>query len=107
MKGCVETAAEILKALAQPTRLRILEALKDRELCVCEIVPLVSGEQSNISRHIALLEKYGLVSTRREGVRVLVKASPLAYAIVEKAFEVLKKLVGEQKKRLEEIEGRL
>jgi ArsR family transcriptional regulator len=102
-----ELLADFLKVIAQPTRLKILEVLRGRELCVCEIVPLVDGEQSNISKHISLLEKYGLVSTRREGVRVLVKANPLVYEVLEKASQVLRNLLQEQKKRLDEAERRL
>jgi len=41
--------AEILKALAQPTRLKILEFLRHGERCICEIIPAVNGEQSNVS----------------------------------------------------------
>jgi len=96
-----------LKVLAQPTRLKILEVLRKRELCVCEIVPLVNGEQSNISKHISVLEKYGLVFTRREGIRVFVRANPLVYEILEKASQALKSLLEVQKKRLEEIERRV
>ncbi len=50
----LELKADILKALAQPTRLKILELLRDGEKCICEIVPAINGEQSNISRHISL-----------------------------------------------------
>jgi len=107
MNGYFEFLADFLKVIAQPTRLKILEALRDRELCVCEIVPLVNGEQSNISKHISLLEKYGLVFTRREGVRVLVRANPLVYEILEKVSQALKSLLEDQKKGLEEIERRL
>jgi len=107
MNNYLELLAEFLKILAQPTRLKILQALRERELCVCEIVPLINGEQSNISKHISLFEKYGLVSTRREGVRVLVRANPLVYEILEKVSQALKNLLEDQKKRLEEIERRL
>ena len=53
----LELKAEILKALAQPTRLKILELLRDGEKCICGSVPAINGEQSNISRHISLMQK--------------------------------------------------
>ncbi len=66
----LEKKAEILKALGQPTRLRIMEYLRDGERCVCEIFPAIGGQQSNISRHLAVLKQAGLVSDRREGVSI-------------------------------------
>lgn len=65
--------SEVLKALAQPTRLKILEMLRDGERCICEIVPAIDGEQSNISRHISVMQKSHLITTRKDGVKVMVK----------------------------------
>ena len=62
--------ADLLKALGQPTRLRILELLFDGERCVCEIFPAVGGEQSNISKHLAFLRSQGIVFSERRGMRV-------------------------------------
>ena len=53
----LELKAEVLKVLAQPTRLKILELLRNGERCICEIVPAINGEQSNISEHISLMQK--------------------------------------------------
>ena len=79
----LELKAEILKALAQPTRLKILELLRNGERCICEIVPAINGEQSNISRHISLMQKSNLVTTRKDGVKVMVKVKD------SKVFEIL------------------
>jgi DNA-binding transcriptional ArsR family regulator len=62
--------ADLLKALGQPTRLKILELLVDGERCVCEIFPAVGGEQSNISKHLAFLRSQGIVFAERRGMRV-------------------------------------
>lgn len=62
--------ADLLKALGQPTRLKILELLFDGERCVCEIFPAVGGEQSNISKHLAFLRSQGIVIADRRGMRV-------------------------------------
>ena len=66
----LEKKAEILKALGQPTRLRIIEYLRRGERCVCEIFPAIGGEQSNISRHLGVLKRAGILSDRREGVSI-------------------------------------
>jgi DNA-binding transcriptional ArsR family regulator len=87
----LELKAEVLKALAQPTRLKILECLRGGERCICEIIPAVGGEQSNISRHISLMQKSRLVTTRKEGVKVMVKVTdPRIFAILDQVGVILK-----------------
>jgi len=89
--------AEILKALAQPTRLKILECLRQGERCICEIIPAVQGEQSNISRHISLMQKSHLVSTRKEGVKVMVRVrDPKIFDILDRVSAILKAQMNEQ-----------
>ncbi len=92
----LELKAEILKALAQPTRLKILELLRNGERCICEIVPAINGEQSNISRHISLMQKSHLVTTRKDGVKVMVKVSdPKIFEILDSVSLLLKKQIQE------------
>ena len=89
--------SDILKALAQPTRLRILELLREGEKCICEIIPAINGEQSNISRHISLMQKSHLVSTRKDGVKVMVKVrDPRIFEILDQVNLVLKTQMQEQ-----------
>lgn len=93
----LELKAEVLKALAQPTRLKILEFLREGERCICEIIPAVGGEQSNISRHISLMQKSQLVATRKEGVKVMVKVmDPRVYAILDQVGAFLRTRMKEQ-----------
>jgi ArsR family transcriptional regulator len=93
----LELKAEILKALAQPTRLKILELLRNGEKCICEIVPAINGEQSNISRHISLMQKSHLVTTRKDGVKVMVKVKdPKVFEILDKVSVILKSQMKEQ-----------
>lgn len=99
-----EMKADILKVLAQPTRLKILECLRDGEKCICEIVPTINGEQSNISRHISLMQKSHLVTTRRDGVRVMVNVKdPKIFEILDKVNAILKNQMKEQEKLLAQI----
>jgi ArsR family transcriptional regulator len=100
----IQMKAEILKTLAQPTRLKILETLRNGEKCICEIVPAINGEQSNVSRHISLMEKAHLVITRKEGVRVMVKVkNPEIFEILDMVRDILKKQMKEHEKLLARI----
>ncbi len=62
--------ADILKAMAQPTRLKIIEFLRDGERCVCEIFPAIGEEQSNTSRHLNLMQAAGVLSRRKDGLKI-------------------------------------
>ena len=64
----MKETAQIFKALADETRLRILALLIEGELCVCEIMAALELPQSTISRHLAYLRNSGWVSDRRQGV---------------------------------------
>jgi ArsR family transcriptional regulator len=100
----LELKAEILKALAQPTRMKILECLRDGEKCICEIVPAINGEQSNISRHISLMQKSNLVTTRKDGVKVMVKVKdPKVFEILDSIALLLKKQILETGKLVQEL----
>jgi ArsR family transcriptional regulator len=93
----IQLKAEVLKALAQPTRLKILEMLRNGERCICEIVPAINGEQSNISRHISTMQKSHLISTRKDGVKVMVKVrDPRIFEILDKVGLFLKTQMQEQ-----------
>jgi len=100
----LELKAEILKALAQPTRLKILELLREGERCICEIVPAINGEQSNISKHISLMQKSHLVTTRKDGVRVMVKVKdPKIFEILDSVSLMLKKQIQETGRLIQEF----
>jgi len=100
----IQLKSEVLKALAQPTRLKILECLRGGEKCICEIVPELNGEQSNISRHISVMQKSHLITTRKDGVRVMVKVKgPEIFEILDKVGLLLKRELMEQRKVLAQI----
>jgi len=100
----LELKAEILKALAQPTRLKILEFLRGGERCICEVIPAINGEQSNISRHISLMQKSHLVTTRKDGVKVMVKVSdPRVFEILDSIALLLKKQIIETGKLIQQL----
>ncbi len=62
------TLESLLRTLADRTRLRLLNIMRDREVCVCYFVETLQTSQPKISRHLAYLRKSGLVSARREGL---------------------------------------
>jgi len=63
----MERTAEILKALSDPTRLRIVSLLRHGELCVCDLTEALQIPQSTVSRHLASLKNAGWVKPRRSG----------------------------------------
>jgi DNA-binding transcriptional ArsR family regulator len=62
--------ANIAKALAHPSRLIILDALSEKDLCVCELNELIEADQSTISKHLAVLKNAGLVLDEKVGQNV-------------------------------------
>ncbi len=58
---------KLFRVLADPTRLRLLNLIADREICVCYFVEILEISQPKVSRHLAYLRRAGIVDTRREG----------------------------------------
>ncbi len=81
------------KALMLPVRERMLWMLSDRERCGCEFAPELGLDQSVVSRHLAVLERAGLVSSRRDGPRVMWGLTDPA---ILQALEELTELVREK-----------
>jgi DNA-binding transcriptional ArsR family regulator len=63
----------IMKAMAHPTRLLILDKLKEREHCVCELTELVGDDISTVSRHLSVLKNAGIISSRKQNNQVFYK----------------------------------
>jgi DNA-binding transcriptional ArsR family regulator len=87
----LQIESDFLKAIAQPTRLKILYFLKDGEKCACEIIPKMKEDQSNISRHLTHMRDMGILESRKEGVSVY-------YKIKDKRVFTLLSLVDEMVK---------
>ena len=65
-----ERQAEIAKAVAHPLRVAVIDFLKDGEKCVCDIAEQVGSERSNVSRHLTVMVRAGVLSCRKEGLKV-------------------------------------
>jgi len=85
-RTATDLRVKILSALADPTRLEIVEFLGDEERCVCEIFPAFGKAQSTISKHLNVLYEAGILERRMEGKRTLYRVrSP-------RIFELLKEV---------------
>jgi DNA-binding transcriptional ArsR family regulator len=62
--------AEILKALAHPSRLLIVEELSEGERCVCDLQAVVGADMSTVSKHLTVLRHAGIVSSDKRGLQV-------------------------------------
>jgi len=65
-----EYRARILKALAHPNRLAMVDALTDGEMCVSKLQEIVGSDMSTVSKHLAVLKAAGIVSDRKQGLQV-------------------------------------
>lgn len=89
--------ALLFAALADLTRLRLLNLMNGREVCVCYFVEILGQSQPKISRHLAYLRRAGIVAARREGkwmhYKILVPANAGAAKILRETLAV----IGEEK----------
>ncbi|MCD6393420.1 MAG: winged helix-turn-helix transcriptional regulator [Planctomycetes bacterium] len=65
--------AEVVKAVGHPLRIAIVDFLKDGEQCVCDIAEHIGSERSNVSRHLSVMVRAGVLTCRKEGLKVLYK----------------------------------
>lgn len=98
-----EKQADLLKAMAHPTRLRVLRLLAGRPWCVCDMSSRLGLEQPNLSQHLAILRRAGLVRGRREGLRMVYR---LADPGVADLLETLDRWAGRGESGAARREGR-
>ena len=79
----------MFRAVADPTRLRILNLLRGGERCVCELVDTLRVPQPKASRHLAYLRRAGLVSVRKQGLWAYYKLTPARDAFHAKLLDCL------------------
>lgn len=85
--------SDFFKTLAHPVRLSILRALKDGERCVCELIEELDIEQSNLSQHLGLMKKQGLLDSRKDGQKMIYR---ILYPSVLQVVAAAEKTLGEQ-----------
>ena len=86
----LEMRANILKALAHPTRLFIVEQLADGERCVCELQQMIGADISTVSKHLSVLKGVGLIDDDKRGNQVFYT---LKTPCILKVFECVEQAV--------------
>jgi ArsR family transcriptional regulator len=104
----------IAKALADPTRIRIIAALRNGELCVCELVDALGISQSSLSSHLQICRQAGVLATRKDSRWIYYSLSTRYVALIERIFSELQTVDSDEqvrqdarrlKKRLQMREG--
>jgi ArsR family transcriptional regulator len=76
--------SKLLKALSDPTRLKIVELLKNKEICACKFSSLTKKAQPTVSQHLRILEDAGIIKSRKDGKNII-------YSIADKKiFDLIK-----------------
>ncbi len=97
----VDQIAARFRALADPTRVRILDLLRERERSVSELVDELGGTQQNVSKHLSTLHREGIVGRRRDGNRAI-------YWIAdESVLDICEHVCGAVERRVAELQGAL
>ena len=95
--------SKILGALAHPNRIRILELLRQGPRCNCEIAPELGLEQSNLSRHLKILEQAGVLLSWKDGLRVNFRvADDGIFRILDLARAIARRDIEKRAKALQE-----
>lgn len=81
--------AECFHALSDPTRLAILDALRNGERCVCDLTELLHAHQSNLSFHLKTLRDAGIVLDRRDGRWIHYSINPEVLVVMRDAISAL------------------
>ena len=89
----------IARTLADPTRVRIIAALRNGELCVCELVDALNISQSSLSSHLQICRQTGVVTTRKESRWIYYSLSTRYRQLIEKIFSELQ-IVGSDEQLL-------
>ena len=88
--------ADILKALAHPIRILLVDALRQKDRCVNDLLDVAKVDQSTISRHLAQLKRAGIVTERKQGPKVI---HHLECPCILKAFDCSAEVIQSAEKR--------
>jgi ArsR family transcriptional regulator len=94
-KTLYELQSEVCKTLASPKRIEILNALKDGEKTVSELVEILGVPKANVSQHLAVMRHKGILKSRREGINMYYSVSN--HKVIE-ACILMKEVLVEQMK---------
>lgn len=90
--------ADTLKAIANPKRLEIINLLRDETVNVQHMEEMLGLAQANLSQHLSVLRKYGVVETKKEGKEVFYKIAHINFI---KASDLIREIIFDQNKQLD------
>ena len=100
MKELYGIHAEICKVFSNPTRLEILNLLKDKEMSVTELTDRTKLSQANISQHLSIMKSKGIVASNRRGKNIYYK---LTNPKIIKAFDIIRDVLIERLRKNRKI----
>lgn len=95
--------ADICKTISNPNRQAIIDAIRDNEMTVSELVRITGISQANLSQHLSILRSKGVVNTRRDGNNIyysisnlkIIKAYDLISEVLHESFQDKNKTISE------------
>jgi len=96
MKELYKMHAELCKVFSNPTRLEILNLLRNKELSVSELIEKTQLSQANISQHLSIMKSKDIVTANRRGKNIYYK---LTYSKIITAFDIIRKILFEKLKK--------
>lgn len=103
MKELYKVHAEMCKVFSNPTRLEILDLLREGESSVTELIEKTNLSQANISQHLSIMKSKGIVLSSRKGKHIYYR---LAHPKIIKAFDIIKDVLVERLKMERTAVGR-
>lgn len=92
-----EARAKVMKALAHPSRLFMVDELSRGERCVCELKEMVGADMSTVSKHLSVLKSAGIVADQKRGMQVYYR---LKTSCVLQFFDCVGEVMTENSKEL-------
>ena len=89
----IKLTADFFKTLAHPARIKILHSLENGERCVCDLLEEIDIEQSNLSQHLGLMKKQGIIDSKKDGQKVIYR---IVYSSVMDVVGAAEKTLSEQ-----------
>ena len=100
-----EKQAEVVKSIAHPLRIAVIDFLKDGEQCVCDIADYIGAERSNVSRHLSVMVNSGVLDSRKDGLKMIYRLkTPCVVNFMSCVTEVLAEQLRGDLQLLEQIE---
>ncbi|MDD2565850.1 MAG: metalloregulator ArsR/SmtB family transcription factor [Candidatus Gracilibacteria bacterium] len=80
---------DLYSLLGEPNKLNIFIMLKEKELCICEIIEKLNIKQNMVSHHVAILRRAGILNSRKDGTRVFYSINLDMYEKIKENTKIL------------------